>query len=559
MSDNTNSLMGGMTQELFIHDGPDNKITEVTVFSNRALVSRQVSAPAKPGLNRFATQTKAFAVDGESVQARVFGQGEILGVQYLSEPVVSYPQQEVNDLTRQRRELKRERKRLQSRKENLQKQKQFLDSVIDFAQVQVPREVKTAFPPQERLTETLAFLNTNFDTLNQSDDKLDSQMEELDEKLSVVEKKLAQLSATQTAYRNVIEVLFQAETEQDIAMEVSYVVSNAQWHAVYKVDVPLDLSDVNLALLARVQQNSGEPWENIKLSLSNALPISSSALPELDSLYLTVRQRPLPAPASNMVLRRKVTAQDSESELLSDEAFAGEPLAAMAAPAMEAQEAQFAQAEQAELPTAFEYHYSRPVYLETNDKQSLIPLFSKQLKGEFFHYAIPEADPLVYLVCNATADSSLIEGRMNIHFAGRYIGSALLKEKKPGEQMMINLGAERGVKVSRHKIKDSLTETFFGKVDRSSVAREIEYRLVVENLKQSPEKIHLLDRIPVSKTDRFQVKGIETKPKPAEVDWKKRQGVMLWKLDLEPGGVTEISIKYFVKYPKDEIPAGLLV
>ena len=544
----------GMMQDVVIDDPRHNKITHVTVFSDRGLISRQVTATAVPGLNRFAVEAKAFAIDGDSVQARVFGQGEILGVQYLSEPVVSHPQQAVYELTQQQRELKRQRKSLQSRKETLQKQKKFLDSVIDFAQVQVPREVKTAFPSQERLKETLEFLDTNFDTLNQSDDNLDQQTEELEEKLSVVERKLAQISRDQNAYRNVIEVLFHSDSEQAIDMEVSYVVSNAQWYPVYKVDVPLDLAYVNLTLMARVQQRTGEPWENVTLSLSNALPVTSSALPEPDSWYLTVR-RPAPA-ARQMVMRKRATAQEAERDVLMDEEEAvSKPLAMLAAAPLS--EAEFAQAEQTELPTAFEYNYSRPVHIDCNDKQSLIPLFSKQLKGEFFYYAAPELDPQVYLVCNAIADSSLIEGRLNVHFGGRYIGGTLLKEKKPGEDMLINLGAERAVKVSRQKIKDSVTETFFGKVDRSSVAREIEYCLVVENLKQSREEIHIVDRIPVSKTDRFQVKGVETKPKPAQTDWKKRQGVMLWKLELEPGAVTEISVKYFVKYPRDEVPDGL--
>jgi len=560
MSNNDNDYnddngVGGMMQDVFIEDAQHNKIDRVTVFSDRGLITRQVAAAARPGLNRFAVETKAFAIDADSVQARVFGEGEILGVQYLSEPLVTHPQQEVYDLTQQQRELKRQRKSLQSRRDTLQKQKEFLDSVIDFAQVQVPREVKTAFPSPERLKETLEFLNTNFDSLNQSDDNLDRQVEELEEKLAVVEKKLAHISRNQNACRNVVEVLFQSETEQAINMEVSYVVSNARWYPVYKVDVPLDLAYVNLTLMARVQQSTGEPWRDVTLSLSNALPISSTALPDPDSWYLTVRR---PAPAPQMVLRKRISAKEGEAERSMDAEDLLEPVAAaaMAAPLLEAE---FAQAEQTQLPTAFEYNYSRPVHLDANDKQSLIPLFSKQLNGEFYYYAAPEMDPSVYLVCQAIADSSLIEGRLNIHFGGRYIGGTVLTEKKPGEDMLINLGAERAVKVSRQKVKDSLTETFFGKVDRSSVAREIEYRLVVENLKQSREQIHLVDRIPVSKTDRFQVKGVDTNPKPAETDWKKRQGVMLWKLDLESGGVTEIRIKYFVKYPRDEIPEGLFV
>ena len=82
------NTVGSVVRDCVIGEGQDNKITAVTVFSDRGLVSRQVNATTNPGLNRFAIETKAFGIDGDSVQARVFGQGEILGVQYLSEPVV---------------------------------------------------------------------------------------------------------------------------------------------------------------------------------------------------------------------------------------------------------------------------------------------------------------------------------------------------------------------------------------------------------------------------------------------------------------------------------------
>ena len=66
--------VGTLTQDSLIEDGQDNDIVEITVFSNRGLVKRKIVANAKPGLNRFAVQTKAFNIDAESAQARVFGE-----------------------------------------------------------------------------------------------------------------------------------------------------------------------------------------------------------------------------------------------------------------------------------------------------------------------------------------------------------------------------------------------------------------------------------------------------------------------------------------------------
>lgn len=81
-----------------------------------------------------------------------------------------------------------------------------------------------------------------------------------------------------------------------------------------------------------------------------------------------------------------------------------------------------------------------------------------------------------YLVCGTATESTLLSGRLNIHFGGRFVGGSPLTEKRAGEDLMANLGVERNVKVLREKITDKRTETFFGVVDRQSVARELEYR-----------------------------------------------------------------------------------
>ena len=129
------------------------------------------------------------------------------------------------------------------------------------------------------------------------------------------------------------------------------------------------------------------------------------------------------------------------------------------------------------------------------------------MAGEFFSDAVPRRDLPAYLVCQTAADSALPAGRLNVHFGGRFVGSANLGEKKAGEDLVVNLGAERGLRITREKVTDKLAETFLGVVDRANVAREIEYRIVIENLKEEAARVHLLDSLPVSETDRIQVKG----------------------------------------------------
>ena len=187
----------------------------------------------------------------------------------------------------------------------------------------------------------------------------------------------------------------------------------------------------------------------------------------------------------------------------------------------------------------------------------MLPLYTKDMQGEFFTYAAPRHDPLTYLVCRISADTELLAGRLNIHFGGRFVGGTALTEKKAGQDLLVNLGVERGLKIRREKVTDKLTETFFGMVDRLSSAREIEYRIFIENLKDETVRVRLLDSVPVSKIDRIQIKGLETVPDPTTKDYQKREGVMLWDMQVPSKAVREIRLKFFVKHPKDTPPQGL--
>ena len=80
---------------------------------------------------------------------------------------------------------------------------------------------------------------------------------------------------------------------------------------------------------------------------------------------------------------------------------------------------------------------------------------------------------------------------------------------------------------------------------------------IIRNLKDEAVDVELYDSIPVSKTDRIQIKGIELTPHPTVKDFQKREGVMKWEIRLKPKAVQAINVKFFVKHPKARIPQGL--
>ena len=533
--------------EMIIEDGVNNCIREVTVFTDQAYVKRQARTRTHPGLNRLLIEIHGFAIDADSVQASVRGHGDILSVQYKEIPVKDAPQTEVRVLEEEKRELTRKRQALQGQRDVLGNQKAFLDSVAGFGQAEIPKEIKTQFPTVEQLGNLLQFLDENYRGLSEKSGALTIHDEELARSLNVLEQKLKQLRRPKRSMRKAIEVLFDTNQEHECAIEAAYITQPAAWTPVYKIDVPLDLSNVGLTLFARIEQHTGERWRDVKLSVSTAVPLRGARLPEPGSWRLDVERHDVMRSAAALAAGAPIAAGAAEPDIIET------VLEAESAP-----EAAFAQAEQRELPNAFEYELPQPVDVDSGDGETLLPLYRKNLEGEFFVYLAPRLDPLAYLVCCAAADSALLAGRLNVFFGGRFVASTRLTEKKAGDELLFNFGAERGIRCQREKLIDKTAESLLGgMVDRLSTVRHLRYRILVENLKQESARIRLLDAFPVSRTDRIQVKDVKIRPEPAEKDYRQREGVMRWEFELAPEEAREITLEFFVKHPKNHRPLGL--
>ena len=83
------------------------------------------------------------------------------------------------------------------------------------------------------------------------------------------------------------------------------------------------------------------------------------------------------------------------------------------------------------------------------------------------------------------------------------------------------------------------------------------YRIAIENLKDVPIKIKVVDAVPVSKTDRIEVKDLKVLPAPSDKSYENKEGVYAWDLDVKAGETREITMEFTVTFPKDTPPAGL--
>jgi len=510
-----------------------SEITAVTVYAGDALVTREAASRTGAETARLVVETDVARIARDSVSASVYGEGEILGVRIVRMPVAAAPLEKIRELEAKLGSLKEKRQAVADAKEALGRQEAFLNSLIRGIGKETGEDTggnaaggATRMPGVQELESYLSFFDRQFSTIFERRRKADAEIASLDEAIGQVERELAMYRQDREATRTGIEILFDSEKEQDVGIEVRYLVERAGWSPVYRASVGDDLSGVKLDMMAAIVQTTGEDWEGVTLTVSNAVPVRWGHLPELSPWRLDYRPvEPLP--------RERAETMRSMDRILSAEAPPAEP-------------------EMQETALSFEYTMPSPVTVASRDQETRLPLLSRAIDGDFYHYAAPVLTTDVYLVCEAEADRELLPGPVDVFFGNRLTGRMNLSDTGPGDRFVLGLGVDPSVRVKREKTRDKKTETaFFGRVERDSIIRELSYRIVAENRKSRDVNLQVSDRIPVSQTDRIEVKDISFSPAPDSRDADGRAGVMRWDMLLEPNQTSGITIDFTVTYPRD--------
>ena len=537
---------------VFAEDISPSRISKVTVFANKAQVTRKATVKVKKGLNDISLEVKAFRVDKDSVTAKVFGSGEILSVQLKRVYLEKQPQENIDKLRENLDKLNAERIKVVDEDNVLSKKQEFLDSVIHFSGTQVPQDLKTSFPKPDMLKNMLDFLGKTYTDINRHKESLDEQIKEIDKEIDRAKRELVSLGGARHKEKKIIEVLFSSSKNQSIDIESSYVVYQASWRPLYKVEASSSSKEINLVMFADITQKTGEDWSGIALRISNAVPLGGMRLPSPRSWFLDIGR----FYNEDKVMRKSVFGRNALTSVWKGKTEIQSARALNYDSALK-EEAHFAVASRRKLPVSFEYALPEIVSIASRNRNTLLPVFSKQLKGNFYYYVVPRASSMVFFVCNVKADSELLPGRVNVYFEGTYTGKAFLDSKKAGEGFMVNLGAARDIKVKEKKISDKVKETFFGKLKRQTIIRDLVFKITIENLTDRSKDVRILDSVPVSKTDKIEVKNIKIDPRPAEKNYQDKKGVMLWEINLAPKDNREIKIQYTLTYPKDTSISGL--
>ncbi|MEG3861475.1 mucoidy inhibitor MuiA family protein [Microcoleus sp. herbarium12] len=540
----------------------DTRISEVTVYTDRALIARRGTVALTGNERELTVASLPATLETESVRATGTGTVAVrlLGVRtetvFHSEPTGD----RTAELTAQIQDLETQKRAID---EQIAARKIQLNFVENLSEKSVGSFASAISKQQIGLNETselLNFLGSNYKKYVSAIAQHERQQRDLDKQIEALRQQLRQVQTPHSQQSFNIIVAIEPSDSGNFELEISYVVMGARWTPLYDLRVNTTNNQINLNYLAEVNQNTGEDWTGVALTLSTAKPGMGTLPPKLQPWFIDI-VRPKSAPTPEFMKaqrRRNVEAEMAtdyvDCEIVDEEnmPFAGKYNTFGSALAPEPIAAQTATAKVSKEGSTVSFQVGGNTNIPSDGTPHKVTIFSDNYPSKPEYIAIPHLVSFAYLqaiVTNPTTGATLLPGKANIFRDNTFVGNVQLENVSPGEEFKLNLGIDEGLKIERELVERQVEKKLIGNQRRTTYA----YRLIVTNLLQVAAKLILKEQLPVSRKEQIKVRLNQTNPKIIAGE----MGLLEWIISLPPQAKQELYYQFVVEHPPELTVIGL--
>lgn len=515
----------------------NSKIEAVTVYNDRAVITRKAQIPLKAGVHKLQFKNLPSGLIDQSVRVSAEGLDvKIHDVRVETEYVEEILQEKLRLLNNQLDELISEKKELDDRRNILDDQLEFLKGIQVKTQDDAKRDLSTQRPTVDDWQKTLAFLNTNMTAVYTELRTIVKKQKEIQEKINQLNVQISDYNSSKTAKNIFIEV--QATQDGNLTILPSYMIQNAGWAARYDVRVMTETNQVQLEYHAWIRQNTGEDWNDVDVTLSTARPDVGGEMPELPAWYLQTGNT---YTTNNKFFLKK---ESKKSEEGGDSPFGG--LTEMEREVDEKDAETSLSVETQTAATASLFHIDARSTIPSDNITHKVTIALLKLNATFHYAATPKLSPFAYLtaVIQNTSELPFIAGSINVFSNDNFVVTSSIKTVSPNEKFFVYLGVDPSIKVERKLIDDFSEATgTFSKTQKITY----EYKFAVQNSKKTEQTISVLDHLPISQNEQIRVEQIEPKEKELK---KNDDGILIWNFQLKPLERKEWKLKFSIEFPQ---------
>lgn len=527
----------------------DARISAVTLYQGRALVTRSVSQSVAPGVWEVRFEQLPETVLRDSLQATISAPAKLLDVRYEEERLAARSSNDPESM-RLAEALKQsliESGAIQSRVESIGASVRLLDAVATRLSDGAAKELGGSLDPAALIGQVAA-LASERERLGNAMREATRTLERLDGEQRTLRAKIDAIgSESRTLRRGTLLIAMPTDAATPIDIRFSYFVNRATWVPSYAIRAASDLTGLVVEYDAIIRQATGESWDGVALTLSTAQPARAAEPPEL---------RPIPVD-----LFRQNERMSFEMDAVKSAAPPPPPPpSAGAADPAEAADRAAAEPTVTQNATATSFTLSRAVTIASDaDRDQTTRIATIDFAPTYTYVTRPALDAAAYLrgTTRNTSAYQLLAGRARVFLGGDSIGVAELPDVAPGSEFDLWFGADKRIDVERKLVsRNTSTTGLLSKADEI----EWQYRVTLKNAIATATSIEVWDRMPVARNDQITVTLREVNPALASdrpyLANERNQGLLKWSLTMPAAtaerGPSSLTIQWTVKLSKPE-------
>ncbi|MDR1191491.1 MAG: mucoidy inhibitor MuiA family protein [Verrucomicrobiales bacterium] len=539
----------------------DSKISDVTVYQDRAIVTRSAEVKLADGEQQVVFAGLPDGLDENSVRARGTGSGfKILGVEIRRDFKKVADSEELKVLRDQVKALQFQTQDLDDERNMLSQKQNLLDRLSNKlgGDEKHPLTVTEIKGMTDYYGEQNATIKTRLRAIERSRDDLNRQIGDLN-------KQIATLAQPGSPDKRSVVVTVSAEAAVSAELQVDYLIHGCSWQPQYDVHYQTGEKNLALTVYGVIRQSSGEDWDGVKVTLSTARPQQGTSLPDLAKWTLNVSTPQPPASAMAPMKEGALSITGGTVRTWGGNEIRGNSFSAgsggvvnysgaiSAGSLMVENQALFQTADVVTQGFSAVYKVPTTVSVPSDGQPHRCTISIMELAAEQSYASTPKLNPGAFVkakVKNANA-APLLPGQLNVFMGNDFVGSARLALIGPEGVFDLFLGKDDTIKAQRQdKTRKEETSGVFTK----SKIVKMGYTIELENFQSKDVTVSLKDQIPVSQNEKIKV-TYKSNMKVSEEN--KETGELTWDLAIPAKKKVTVDVDFQVECPPDITVSGL--
>lgn len=531
-----------------------SKVTKVTVYSDRARITRAAGAKVTTEPTVFAFRNLPGWVDDGTVQVAASA-GRIVDVRVDRQFLAKATDASWLELEAAHKVLTGKVNALRDELAVLDAQKVQIDSIKAFSLAKVTQDTIIGNVTVGAYGDVLTFISESLRKTAAARRATQDQLDALAPEVTASQRRLDDAKALMKLEETTVLVTLEATAPTTVQVELTYMLPGVTWEPMHELRASTTDASVELVSYAAVTQTSGEDWGGAELSFSTQSTTQAVRIPELEALtlgdthtatsILTSRESSFTRASAAFVgqneLWNRVHARSEEREQINFEQVYSSNLESLHV-VQGRTVSLFESLEKRGTTAHFKAQKAQSVRGDGHPVRLLIGRTVLPSTQEIV--AAPEqslnAARTVAMV-NGTGQA-LLPGKVALYQDGTFLGVTDLEFIAAGEKFSLFLSVADHLKLTRQ-----LDKRHSSVVRKTRTQMQVMFVITVENLASTPTTFTLADRIPVSENKDIKVDKVTITP-PTKPD---SQGLLHWKLTLAPGEKRELRVGYQVEYPSE--------